>query len=125
MKKIFLLFGALFLIAGCADDSGSNGSNNIPKCALTSADFKFEKYKPDPGYDYKYDTIGPDKIMDYLNYSYKWVTSYGVEYNEPMPHYQFTQEIYDTNPTTTLYFNGDKCGEPLEITNPKNEYILK
>ena len=33
MKRLFLIFGALFAIAGCADESGSNGGG-ILKPAL-------------------------------------------------------------------------------------------
>lgn len=29
MKRLFLIFGALFAIAGCADESGSNGGGEF------------------------------------------------------------------------------------------------
>ena len=43
MKKLlFLLFGALFALAGCADESGTNGGNT-ETCPITSADFSYER----------------------------------------------------------------------------------
>lgn len=43
MKRLlFLLFGALFALAGCADESGTNGGNT-ETCPITSADFSYEE----------------------------------------------------------------------------------
>ncbi len=46
MKKLlFLLFGVIFVVVGCSDESGSNGDGVTETCPITSADFTYERVK--------------------------------------------------------------------------------
>ena len=45
LKLLFLLFGVIFVVVGCSDESGSNGDGVTETCPITSADFTYERVK--------------------------------------------------------------------------------
>ena len=117
MKKLlFLLFGALFALAGCADESGTNGGNT-ETCPISSADFSYERVAQNQ-YQMKLD-----------NESKRYYAS-GVYWKEGLS--GFISSPYDIEPLiewdnggypkeATFYYNNNQCGETI-IFKPKSTY---
>ena len=114
MKKLlFLLFGALFALAGCADESGTNGGNT-ETCPITSADFSYERTINENSVDYKVILLNQDKIQ-YEN-RIKWVTNEDKSYNTIEPIINFSMESWETTgQSVTLYYNNIQCGPTITL----------
>ena len=112
MKKLlFLLFGAIFALAGCADDSEQDYST---KCPISSADFTFQR--PNPPYKtVKLILLYEDKRQ--YSRGVKWIDESGREYNkiEPEIFYNINDTQYEG---ASLYYNGVKCGPELIFAEP-------
>lgn len=136
MKKLlFLLFGALFALAGCADESGTNGGNT-ETCPITSADFTYERVIKCSSGLFNFADVYNIKLLDDNKSQYAdnilWKAnndknSYrdaenGIynnrEYNKIEPQIPFSYPEYSPNidnKTATLFYNGYQCGEPIQL----------
>lgn len=114
MKKLlFLLFGVIFALAGCADESGTNGGNT-ETCPITSADFTYERTINENSVDYKVILLNQDKIQ-YEN-RIKWVTNEDKSYNTIEPIINFSMESWETTgQSVTLYYNNIQCGPTITL----------
>lgn len=119
MKKLFLIFGALFAFAGCADDSGSNGINT-ETCPITSADFTYERIKQNQ-YQIKLDN---ESKRQYEN-NIKWIGGEDLfgdpnEYDKKIePLIIWENGGYPKD--ATFYYNNNQCGETITL-KPKSTY---
>ncbi len=119
MKKLlFLLFGVIFALAGCADESGTNGGNT-ETCPITSADFSYERIAQN-----KYKM----KLIDESKRQY----ARGVYWEEGRNTGGFISEPYNIEPLieylkggakkeVIFYYNNNQCGETI-ILKPKSTY---
>ena len=110
MKKLlFLLFGALFALAGCADESGTNGGNT-ETCPITSADFSYEEIAVNK---YKLTLINKNK-RQYFGGA-RWAL-----YNDNVA-YDKTNNVEttitffepDNKKELIFYYNNNQCGDTV------------
>lgn len=118
MKKIFLLFGALFLIAGCADEGGSN-SGVTETCPISSADFSYER-------------VAQNQYQIKLDNESKRQYAGGVYWEEGLNSGGFISRPHDIEPLiewpqgdylkeAIFYYNNNQCGETI-VFKPKSTY---
>ncbi len=118
MKKLFLLFSLLFALAGCADESGTNGGNT-ETCPITSADFSYER-------------IAQNKYQIKLDNESKRQYARGVYWKEGRNTGGFVSNSYELEPLieypkggdkkeVIFYYNNNQCGETI-ILKPKSTY---
>ncbi len=119
MKKLlFLLFGVIFALAGCADESGSNGGSS-ETCPITSADFTYERIKQNQ-YQIK------------LNNESKRQYARGVYWKEGRNSGGFISRPHDIEPLiewpqggrlkeATFYYNNNQYGNNI-VFKPKSTY---
>lgn len=125
MKKLlFLLFGALFALAGCADESGTNGGNT-ETCPITSADFSYERI-PQDSYEMQYKIKLDNESKRQYENNVKWVGGNDRVTNEPFEYNELEPLlIYEHNPSqqkeATFYYNNNQCGDTI-ILKPISTY---
>lgn len=119
MKKLFLIFGALFAFAGCADESGSN---NIVSnaCPISSADFNYERIAQN---QYQI-TLNDENKRQYAG-SVIWKANNNsnlggaTETNEIEP--LIIWENGGDLKEATFYYNNIQCGSTLTL-KPQSTY---
>ena len=117
MKRLFLIFGALFAIAGCADESGTNGVNT-ETCPITSADFSYERI-PQDSYEMQYKIKLDNESKRQYENNVKWVGGNDRVTNEPFEYNELEPLlIYEHNPSqqkeaTFFPLTGKFAAKPL------------
>ena len=129
MKKLlFLLFCALFALAGCADESGTNGGNT-EICPISSADFSYERVVQNQ-YQMKLDNESKRQYAGGVRWEAFNTGNMFGEINttklEPLLEYNNYRVTYPKE--ITFYYNNNQCGETIILkpksTNPNCDNIL-
>lgn len=112
MKKLFLIFGALFALAGCADESGSNGGVT-ETCPISSADFSYNEIAVN-----KYEIILNDENKRQYAGNGRWTVwnDYNVIYdrtNGDEPIFTFMSPL--NKKEIAFYYNNIKCGDNVVL----------
>lgn len=125
MKKLlFLIFGVIFALAGCADESGTNGGSS-ETCPISSADFSYEKISKD-SYEIQYQIkLNNTSKREYEN-NVKWIGGYDRVRKKPFEYSELEPLlIYAHNPSpqkeATFYYNNNQCGDTI-ILKPISTY---
>lgn len=116
MKKLlFLLFGVIFTLAGCADSSTGNNGDTTVKCSTISTD-DFKYYNNSN----KYYTVLMDAEKSICRENINWKQGEETHYGYMLPVYY--ANAVDTDIYATLYYNGNQVGNALNFTSQENSY---
>ncbi len=116
MKKLFLIFGVIFALAGCADESGTNGGNT-ETCPISSADFSYERVAQNQ-YQMKLDNESKRQYASGV-YWKEYLSGFISRPHSIEPLIEWDNGGYPKE--ATFYYNNNQCGETI-IFKPKSTY---
>lgn len=113
MKKLlFLLFGVIFVVVGCSDESGSNGDGVTETCPITSADFTYERVKQN---QYKI-KLNDESKRQYAG-SIRWqsLREPNIKSDNLEPSLEFNKNSVSGEKDIVFYYNNMQCGEKIVL----------
>ena len=109
MKKLlFLLFGVIFVVVGCSDESGSNGDGVTETCPITSADFTYERVKQN---QYKIKLNDESKRQYAGSIRWKSLGEQNIKSDNLEPLLEFNKNSVSSEKDIVFYYNNMPCGE--------------
>lgn len=122
MKKLILLFGVIFALAGCADDNNSNNAVT-ETCPISSEDFSYERIAQN---QYKMKLSDENKRQFAAGVRWKAINTGNLLGNinttELEPLLKFNDYQVTNIKEVTFYYNDKQCGNSI-VLKPKSTNI--